>query len=65
MAGTKDPEVLADPARGQLRKKLPALREALDGRPPADEISLLSSRRPHREVLDTIGALVKRAETRA
>jgi len=40
MAGTKDPEVLADLARGQLRKKLPALREALDGRPPPDEISL-------------------------
>ena len=32
VAGTKDPEVLADLARGQLRKKLPALREALDGR---------------------------------
>jgi hypothetical protein len=40
VAGTKDPEVLADLARGQLRKKLPALREALDGRPPPDEISL-------------------------
>jgi hypothetical protein len=38
VAGTKDPEVLADLARGQLRKKLPALREALDGRPPPDEI---------------------------
>jgi len=31
VAGTKDPEVLADLARGQLRKKLPALREAVDG----------------------------------
>jgi transposase len=29
--GTHDPEVLADLARGQLRKKLPALREALVG----------------------------------
>jgi transposase len=65
VAGTKDPEVLADLARRQLRKKLPALREALDGRPPLDEISLQSSRRPHREVLDTIGALIERAETRA
>jgi hypothetical protein len=46
VGGTKDPEVLADLARGQLRKKLPALREALDGRPPPDEISLQSSRRP-------------------
>jgi len=38
VAGTKDPAVLAALARGQLRKKLPALREALDGRPPPDEI---------------------------
>jgi hypothetical protein len=65
VAGPKDPEVLADLARGQLRKKLPALREALDRRPPPDEISLQSSRRPHREVLDTIGAVIERAETRA
>ena len=28
VSGTKDPEVLADLAQGQLRKKLPALREA-------------------------------------
>jgi transposase len=32
VAGTTDPNVLADLARGQLRKKLPALREALVGR---------------------------------
>ena len=32
VAGTHDPEVLAELARGQLRKKLPALREALEGR---------------------------------
>ena len=32
VSGTTDPEVLADLARGQLRKKLPALREALEGR---------------------------------
>ena len=30
--GTRDPEVLADLAKGHLRKKLPALREALQGR---------------------------------
>jgi transposase len=30
--GTRDPEVLADLARGRLRAKLPALREALTGR---------------------------------
>jgi transposase len=32
IGGTTDPEVLADLGRGQLRKKLPALREALQGR---------------------------------
>jgi len=32
VAGTTDPDVLADLARGQLRKKIPALREALEGR---------------------------------
>jgi transposase len=31
VAGTHDPEVLADLARGRLRAKLPALREALEG----------------------------------
>jgi transposase len=32
IAGTTDPQVLADLARGRLRKKLPALKEALEGR---------------------------------
>jgi len=32
VSGTTDPEILADLARGQLRKKIPALREALVGR---------------------------------
>ena len=32
VAGTKDPEVLAELARGKLRVKIPALREALEGR---------------------------------
>lgn len=32
IGGTTDPVVLADLAKGQLRKKLPALREALHGR---------------------------------
>jgi transposase len=31
VAGTSDPEVLADLARRQMRKKIPALREALAG----------------------------------
>jgi transposase len=32
VTGTRDPEALADLARGNLRKKLPALRQALAGR---------------------------------
>lgn len=32
IAGTTDPEILADLAKGRLRKKIPALREALEGR---------------------------------
>jgi transposase len=32
VAGERDPEVLADLARRQMRKKIPALREALQGR---------------------------------
>jgi transposase len=32
VAGTRDPEVLAELARGKLRRKLPALRQALAGR---------------------------------
>jgi transposase len=32
VGGTRDPEVLAELARGKLRRKLPALRQALQGR---------------------------------
>ena len=32
VAGTRDPAVLAELARGKLRQKLPALRQALQGR---------------------------------
>src|SRR5919202_1485796 len=32
IAGTTDPEILADLARGRMRAKIPALREALEGR---------------------------------
>jgi len=31
LSGTTDPEVLSDLAKGRLRKKIPALREALEG----------------------------------
>ena len=32
ISGTTDPEILAQLARGRLRSKIPALREALEGR---------------------------------
>ena len=43
--GTTDPEVLAELARGRLRAKLPALREALEGRFDAHH-ALLDRRDP-------------------
>jgi hypothetical protein len=36
VSGTTDPKVLAELARGVLRKELPALREALEGRLDAE-----------------------------
>ena len=41
MAGESSPETLAELARGRLRKKLPALREALEGRVEATHRQLL------------------------
>ena len=42
VGGTTDPDTLADLARGALRKKLPALRQALSGRFRAHHTFLLS-----------------------
>ena len=42
LAGTTDPAVLADLAKGRLRRKLPALREALQGRVRPAQAVLLS-----------------------
>ena len=42
VAGTRDPEVLAELARGQLRRKLPALQAALTGRFGAHHALLVS-----------------------
>ena len=44
VAGTDDPQVLAELARGRLRRKLPALREALAGRFPASTTAYSSPR---------------------
>ncbi len=50
--GTTDPEVLADLARGKLRKKLPARREALVGRFEPLHALLVSSILAHLDFLD-------------
>jgi transposase len=56
--GTTDPDVLADRARGTLRKKLPALRQALAGRFRAHHAFLVSQLLAHLgyldEVIDTV-----------
>jgi transposase len=44
LGGNADPEILADLARGKLRKKIPALKQAMEGR----------FRRHHRFMLETI-----------
>jgi len=50
--GTTDPEVLADLARGKLRRKLPALKEALEGRFEALHALLVGSILAHLDFLD-------------
>ena len=51
-AGTTDPEVLADLARGRLRAKLPALREALEGRFDSTHALLIGAILAHLDFLD-------------
>ncbi|MDP8909701.1 MAG: IS110 family transposase [Chloroflexota bacterium] len=52
VAGTTDPHVLADLAQGQLRKKLPALREALEGRFSAKHALIVGQILAHIDFLD-------------
>ncbi len=52
VAGTTDPEVLADLARGRLRQKLPALRQALVGRFRSHHAFLVSQLLAHVDYLD-------------
>jgi transposase len=52
VAGTTDPGVLADLARGLLRKKLPALREALEGRFDAEHTLVVGRILAHIDYLD-------------
>ena len=58
VAGTTDPAVLADLARGKLRAKLPALRQALTGRFRGHHAFLLTQLLAHLDYLDeTIATL--------
>ena len=52
VAGTTDPDVLADLAKGRLRQKLPALREALEGRFSALHALLIGAILAHLDFLD-------------
>jgi transposase len=54
VAGTTDPAVLADLARGALRKKLPALRQALAGRFRAHHAFLVTQLLAHLDYLDEV-----------
>jgi transposase len=64
VAGTHDPELLAQLAKGRLRQKLPALREALAGRFRSEHHGLLVSQiLAHIDYLDeSIAALSARIE---
>src|SRR3954466_3305613 len=52
VSGTTDPEVLAELARGKLRKKIPALREALEGRFEAHHALIIGAILAHLDFLD-------------
>jgi transposase len=52
VSGTTDPRVLADLARGQLRKKLPALQDALTGRFDAEHTLAVGRILAHIDYLD-------------
>jgi transposase len=63
VSGTHDPELLAELARGRLRTKLPALREALEGRFSGHHALLVSQILAHVDFLDeSIAALSARVE---
>lgn len=63
ISGTHDPAVLADLAKGALRKKIPALREALDGRFSGHHALLIGQMLGQIDFLDeTIQTLSARVE---
>jgi len=55
--GEQDPEALADLARGKLRAKLPALRQALEGRVQAYQLILLTRILAHIDFLEGSGVV--------
>jgi transposase len=52
VSGTTDPNLLAELARGQLRKKLPALRQALEGRFDSEHALVVGQILAHIDFLD-------------
>jgi transposase len=52
VAGTTDPELLADLAKGKLRAKIPALREALEGRFDVQHALIVGQILAHLDFLD-------------
>jgi transposase len=52
LVGERDPEVLAELAKGRLRQKLPALRQALTGRVKPQHLVLLERMLAHIDFLD-------------
>lgn len=52
IAGTTDPEILSELARGRLRAKIPALREALVGRFDSQHALIVSAILAHLDFLD-------------
>ena len=52
VAGTTDPDVLADLAKGKLRAKIPALKEALEGRFEAHHALVIGAILAHLDFLD-------------
>ena len=63
ISGTHDPELLAELAKGSLRKKIPALREALQGRFTGHHALLIGQMLAQIDFLDeTIATLSERIE---
>jgi transposase len=65
LAGTRDPEVLADLARGKLRKKIPQLEQALTGRFSAHHALMVGHILAHLDFLEeAIGQLTAEIDER-